>query len=182
MDTIQAIALILSVVGCSIAVLTLLFKISGQLSKIQDNTGKIDDVKTEVTKLSTSVDVVIRYGLQDRHSSVTVTLPHLGEVVISATPQADTTEYSLRFVRSHPVLDEGYIGKKSQELGFNKTEEAMLGKPAYLTNVGSSLMVLTVPSVDPKTCSEYVSALLKFIDSLVEGWDAELQKFENIKL
>jgi hypothetical protein len=182
MDTITAISLILSIVGASIAVLGLLFKISEKLSRIQENTGKIEDVKTEVTKLATGVDVVIRYGLQTSKGTVTVTLPQLGRVSVSAQPGSQSTEYKLEFTKTHHVLDHNYISKKTKELGFAKTEIVMFGKESQLASLGPNLMVLVVPSTDPKLCSDYVSAFLKFIDSLLEGYAEELKEYENIKV
>jgi len=182
MDTITAISLILSIVGASIAVLGLLFKISEKLSRIQENTGKIEDVKTEVTKLATGVDVVIRYGLHTPKGTVTVTLPRLGRVSVSAQPGSKGTEYKLEFTKTHRVLDHNYISKKTKELGFAKKEIAMFGKEPMLSSLGPSLMVLVVPSTDPRLCSDYVSAFLKFIDSLIGGYTEELKEYENIKV
>ncbi len=182
MDTTTAISLILSIVGASIAVLSLLFKISGKLSRIEENTGKIEDVKTEVTKLATGVDVVIRYGLQTSKGTATVTLPQLGQVLVSAQPGSERTEYKLRFTRTHHVLNINYVAKKSKEHAFGRIAIGMFGEGTRLNDVGPGTWVLTVPSTDPVLCSDYVSRFLKFVDSLLEGYTEELKKYENIKV
>jgi len=182
MDDVTAFGLILAIIGCSIAVLALLFSISGKLSRIRENTAKIDDVKTEVTKLATGVDVVIRYGLRDSHGTATVNLPQLGEVQITAHPGANNTEYAIRFGRTHVILDAEYISKKSKELGFEKEELSLLGAVPKYTSVAFNRLVVQVPSTDPEKCSTYISMLLRFIDSLVSRYKEELKHFENIKI
>jgi hypothetical protein len=164
----------------TIALIVCMYKISGKLSKIEDNTSIISEIRNELTKLTVGIDMALRYGVQSTpKGTVTLTLKNLGKVQVSAEPTVDKTNYYIEV--ETPVLKVYLIARKSKETELVAKENELFGKePDFDVFPGFRRMVLRVPSIDPAVCSQYVSFFLKWLDT--RYWDAlkELDEYERI--
>jgi len=173
----------LTVMGLGVALLLALivciYRVEGRLSKIQDNTGFIPEIRNELTKLTERVDMALRIGIQLPKGTVTLTLKNLGKVEVTAEPGDKETDY--RILVEKPLLKTGLIAKKSKETDMAAKERELFGKePKFAVYPDSRHMVLTVPSTDSTVCSQYVSLFLKWLDTTY--WEAlkEVQDYERI--
>ena len=162
-----------------IALIVCIYRVDGKLSRIEDNTRGISDIRNELTKLTEKVDMALRFGIQVPKGTVTLTLKNLGKVEVTAEPSDKGTDY--RILVEKPLLKGGLIAKKSKETEMIAKERELFGKEPNITVYPDYRhMVLTVPSTDPKICSQYVSIFLKWLDTTY--WEAlkEVQEYEMI--
>jgi len=162
-----------------LALIVCIYRVEGKLSKIQDNTGVIPEIRNELTKLAERVDMALRMGIQVPKGTATVTLKHFGKVEVTAEPDYNGTDY--RILVENPLLKAGLVVKKSKETEMIAKERELFGKELnVIVYPDSRHMVLTVPSTDPTICSQYVSFFLKWLDTTY--WEAlkEVQAYERI--
>ena len=166
-------------VALALALIVCMYRIDGKLSKIQDNTGVIPEIRNELTKLTERVDMALRIGVQLPKGTVTVFLKNLGKVEVTAEPSEKDTTYRISVEK--PVLKSGPISKISKETEMAKKELELFGEePKLGVFPDSKHMVLTVPSIDGKVCSQYVSLFLKWLDTTYFEALKEVSDYENI--
>ena len=164
-----------------IALIVCIYRVDGKLSKIEDNTKIISDIRNELTRLTEKLDMALRFGLPSApKGTVTVTLKNLGKVEVSAEPSSKRTNYYIRV--EQPILKDALLEKKSKETGLATKEKALLDKEAKFTVFPDSRrMVLEVPSTDPGVCSQFVSLFLKWLDTTYcQEALKEVQEYERI--
>jgi hypothetical protein len=162
-----------------IALIVCIYRVDGKLSKIEDNTRGIPDIRNELTKLTERLDMALRIGIQLPKGTTTLTLKNLGKVEVTAEPNDKGTDYRIQVEK--PVLKGGLIAKKSKETEMITKERELFSKePNVIVYPDSKHMVLTVPSTDSTICSRYVSLFLKWLDTTY--WEAlkEVQEYERI--
>jgi hypothetical protein len=166
-------------VALLLALIVCIYRIEGKLSKIQDNTGVIPEIRNELTKLTEKLDMALRMGIQLPKGTVTLTFKNLGKVEVTAEPGDKETNY--RIIVEKPVLKGGLIAKKSKETEMATKERGLFGKETDIfVYPDSRQMMIVVPSTDSTICSQYMSLFLKWLDTTY--WEAlkEVQEYERI--
>jgi hypothetical protein len=110
-----------------------------------------------------------------------VKLKNLGNVTVSAsTINPEETRYALQFEK--PIKFEA-INSVARQTGLAETEKRMFGKFAGHLEVNPTHLLISVPSGDPKLCSEYISLFLRWLDSdYLAGLEKSLAEYERIKV
>ncbi len=115
--------------------------------------------------------------------TVVVMLKNLGTVSVSAEPATipEATRYSLLFEKPFKF---NVIGRVAHATGLDVKERQMLGgKIATSLTLNPVQVIVTVPSNDPKLCSEYISFFLKWLDSeYFTRANETIAEYENIKV
>lgn len=177
---------VLSIIGLGatfvITLIAVVSRINEKLSKIEDNTNGISDIRNDLTKLTERVDMALRLGIQFGKGTVELTLKNLGAVSVSAqtSTSVQSTRYILQFEKPFKF---DVMGTVACATGLDAKEHEMFGKNVISLAISPVQIMITVPSIDPKLCSEYMSFFLKWLDSeyftRAEGTIAE---YENIKV
>lgn len=151
-------------------------KIVERLDKIQTHAEHIETIHEIILRL----DERIKFLTPQQFSKETVegTLKNLGKVKITAEPQKDQTKYFIEVEK--PVLDEGLMIKKSKESGFEEKEIELFGREPKIVGIDSRRVILFLPCIDPKLCTDYISLLLKWLDSTYWAALDEVDDYERI--
>jgi len=147
----------------------------------KDVSDKLSDIRDRVIAMAMVVDrawdlLKIHFGVAT--GTVERNLANLGKVKITARPSADMTTYFIYVEK--PVLQDGLIEKLSKEGDLEEKEKQLFGGrvPTYLTNLPNRLTV-EVPCTDPKICTEYISVLLKWLDTTYYEGLSRIKEFEE---
>jgi len=151
-------------------------KIVTRLSKIQTHTEHIE----RIHEIAVRLDERSKFFTPQQFSKETVegTLKNLGKVKITAEPQEDKTKYYIEVEK--PVLDQGLMIKKSKESGFEEKEIELFGIEPKVVGIDSRRIAIFVPCTDPKLCADYISLLLKWLDSTYWAALHEVDEYEKI--
>jgi len=143
-------------------------------------TGELSTIKEAVVAIQTTVEktwdlVVVRFG--ESSGTVRRELENLGKVSITAEPAENETVYLIEI--GEPILKEEFFFKKAKESDFVKQETKILGEEGKLTILSPHRMRYRLPSTDPKACTEFVTFLLKWLNSTYVEALEEIKKFEE---
>ena len=74
----------------------------------------------------------------------------------------------------------GMISVLSKETGLEEEEIRMLKKVPSYTAVSKNELIMHVPCLEPKLCTEYITIFLKWLDSTYfERFQSKLADFEE---
>ncbi|MBA7620396.1 hypothetical protein ES703_27745 [subsurface metagenome] len=104
-------------------------------------------------------------------------LENLGKVRITAEPGATETTYLIEIEK--PILREEFIIKKGKEHEFLEKEIELLGKEGKAYILSPTRMRYRLPSTDSKVCTEFVTFLLKWLNSTYVESLHEITTFEE---
>ncbi|MHC1628890.1 MAG: hypothetical protein ACXQTI_08685 [Candidatus Nezhaarchaeales archaeon] len=156
-------------------------EISGTLKSIKENTKHLEKIRDVVVKLDERTERMERIlELLPLRGTRELVLSNLGKTKITAEPGREETTYFIEFEK--PIVRPRFIKKKSLETGLAEEEKRLFGKEVFIHALGPNKMVIHIPSTDPATCSNYISRLLKWLNT--EYWEAlkELEKYEEISI
>lgn len=130
--------------------------IVGELSPIKDRLVTIDERtkniwQYEMGKASSSTGTVETY------------LTNFAKTTITAEPGREETVYIIQVEKG--TLNAEFIIKVAEETRLNNIEREMFGRLVEVIPLRPNRLRLTVPSTDPKTCTQYISTFLKWLDS-----------------
>lgn len=146
----------------------------------------LSGIKDKIVKIDTNTDNLVQLAnayLTKSSGTITVQLKNFGATKISAQPASGDTIYTIKI--EHGRLDSISVAKISQRTGFtNKEHEMFPGRLVSVGSLGSDMLRITVPSIDPDLCTKYMSVLLKWLDTeYSEAIRSEISQFEdNIKV
>lgn len=130
--------------------------ILGELSPIKDRLVTIDERTNSIW--------LYELGKADSPTgTVEVYLTNFAKTTITAQPGKEVTSYIIQVEKG--TLNAAYIAKVSEETRLNSIEKEMFGKLAEHLALRPDRLQLIVPSTDPKTCTQYISTFLKWLDS-----------------
>jgi hypothetical protein len=106
-------------------------------------------------------------------------LSNLGKTKISAEPGVTVTTYIVEIER--PVLQQELLLKICNEKEFLEKEREIFGKEVDVQARVYSLtrMRLTLPCTESKTCTEYMTFVLKWLDSVYFAALPAIKDFEE---
>jgi hypothetical protein len=141
---------------------------------------QLSTIKDAVVAIKTTVDktwdlVVVRFGVSG--GTVVRELENLGRVRITAEPAENETSYLLEIEK--PILREGLFFKKAKESDFIEREKELLSAEAKASVLSPNRMRYYLPTTDPKVSTEFVSFLLKWLNSTYIESLKEINKFEE---
>jgi hypothetical protein len=171
---------VVSVLGIVIPLIGSIIWLSRKLDKIETNTEPIRTINETMIRLDERTMALALSGKLP--GTVAVTLKNLGTVTVSAQPATtpQVTRYNLQFKKPFKFAVIGVVGRAT---GLDVKEHEMFGKPATSMSVSPEQVIITVPSVDPKLCSEYISFFLKWLDSeYFARANDTIGQYENIKV
>ncbi len=168
-------ALFAGLIGIAIAIY---FGLWGFRKDISD---KLSDVRDKVMSIGITLDkawdlIKMHYGATS--GTVVRNLKNLGSTKITARPEQDITSYLIEIEK--PLLQDGLIIKLSKVTDLEKEERRLFGNriPQVATPLGTRLLV-KVPCTEPKLCTEYISLLLKWLDSTYFEALPKIKEFEE---
>lgn len=157
--------------------LGLLFGLSGLRKGVL---GDLSIIRDKLISIETTMGKVWDLALARSQQQQTVerNFKNLGRVTISANPLATETVYRIRVEK--PIIMSGMISVLSKETGLEATEINLLKKVPTSTVLSGNEFVIHVPCVTPKLCTEYITILLKWLDSTYfERFKSKLAEFEE---
>ena len=143
-------------------------------------TGELSTIKEAVVAIRTTVEktwdlVVLRFG--ESHGTVVRELENLGKVKISAEPAINETSYLIEIGK--PILKEGFFIKATKEPEFLAKEIGFFGKEAKASIFSPTRMKYYLPTTDPKISAEFITFLLKWLNSTYAESLEEIKEFEE---
>jgi len=145
-------------------------------------TSELSVIKDAVNAIRTTVDktwdlVVLRFSASS--GTVERELENLGKIKISAEPGEKETKYIIEIEK--PIFHQEYIVKMYKERGLVEIEKKIFGKELNIvvTVFSPTRMRLTLPCMDPKPCTEYMTLVLKWLDSTYFESLGGIKEFEE---
>jgi len=148
-----------------------------KLDKIDANTQTIKDMSQTLNRIDERTLAV----KGENHGTTRLQLPNLGEVRLSAGLGENSTAYSIEI--TVPILRLDLINGFTKSTGFSEVERKFFGKETTANVILPTRMIWTVPSSDPKVCTEFIALAVKWLDSqYFELANGAVRSFEDIKL
>ncbi len=157
--------------------LGLFFGLSGFRKGVTD---KLSDIETKIVTIGVTVEkawdlVITRYGTIS--GTVERELDNLGKIKITAEPSVDITTYIIEI--SRPIFKEGPLSRKFKEEHFLKTENQLLGREGIFYVLSPTKLRYVLHNTDPRVCTEFITFLLKELDSSYPALLGEAKNFEE---
>lgn len=157
--------------------LGLFFGLSGFRKGVTD---KLSDIETKIVAIEVTVEkawdlVMTHYGAIG--GTVERELDNLGKIKITAEPSVDTTTYIIEI--SRPIFKEGPLSRKFKEEQFLKTETQLLGREGIFYVLSPIKLRYVLHNTDPRACTEFITFLLKELDSSYLALLGEAKDFEG---
>ena len=154
-------------IGLISIALALFFGIFFGLSGFRKSvTSELSTIKETIIAIRTTVDKtwdLILIHFPTGGGTIERTLDKLGKVRITAEPGEKQTTYLIEIEK--PILRQGLLVKKGKEREFLEKEKELLGKEGGVTVLSPTRLRYELPSTDSKTCTEFVTFLLKWLNS-----------------
>ncbi len=160
--------------------------ISDELSTLRENTKPIREIRDKINGIGEKVIAIqgttekawdLLSATLAKGGTVERNLDNLGKVKITAEPATDETVYLIEIEK--PILKEGLFFKKAKEPDFIKQETKILGKEGETTILSPHRMRYHLPSTDPKACTEFVTFMLKWLNSTYVESLKDVKGFEE---
>jgi hypothetical protein len=147
----------------------------------KDISDKLSDIRDKVIIMGNTLDKtwdLLKIRLGSQSGTVERDLKNLGRTKISARPGESITIYVIE-VQS-PVLQDDYIIKLGKTTGIENEERRLFGEhiPTMSTPLPTRL-IARVPCTEPTKCTEYISILLKWLDSTYYNALPEIKNYEE---
>jgi len=155
--------------------------VTSELTSIKkDIITELSSIKEVVIAVRTTADktwdIVVSHFAEGK-GTVERELENLGKVRITAEPATDQTVYLIEIEK--PILKEGLLLKELKEPDFVKGENKILGEEGKATIFSPHRMRYYLPTTDPKACTEFVTFLLKWLNSTYFESLKEIKDFEE---
>ena len=180
------VTIIVGVIAIGLAIYLGLRGFSNSVSKKVDETRnsivlELSGIKENIVKIITRVDDVWQLTsvfMKGRTGgTVEVELKNFGKTKVWAEMGENETRYIIQPEKGRLIGTT--IAKISRGTGFTRTEFEMFGNEIGLMDMGNMLRV-RIPSVDPKLCTQYMSLLLKWLDTeYVRELKSQVTEFEK---
>lgn len=147
----------------------------------KDVTDKLSDIRDKVMTMGVTLDKawdLLKIRLGGEAGTVERNLSNLGKTKISAQPAEDETVYVIEIEK--PILHDDFIMKLSKTTDLEAKEKQLFNNeiPKVLTVIPTRLQV-RVPCTEPTKCTEYVSMLLKWLDSTYYNALPRIKEYED---
>ena len=141
---------------------------------------QLSSIKEAVIAIRTTSEktwdlVVLRFS--ESSGTVERELENLGKVKITAEPGAEVTTYLFEIEK--PILKEGFFIKEVKKPYFMEQETEILGGVTGVIILSPQRMRCVLPSTDHKVCTEFITFLLKWLDSTYFESLKEIKDFEE---
>jgi len=145
-----------------------------ELSNIRERIVRIEDTAGNIWQFMS-----VYFQQREGTGTVVRNLKNFGETRISAKPASGYTLYTINIARGK--LDGTSIDKISKMTDLeSKENELFSGQVVQVHSIGSNILTVQLPSIDPKLCTNYMSIFLKWLDTTyVETVEAEIKQFED---
>lgn len=148
----------------------------------KDISDKIADVRDKVMTIGVTLDkawdlLKIHYGASS--STVVRQLSNMGRTKISAEPGPNATSYIIEVEK--PVFHQELIAKVYKEKGLVDKEHKIFGQELQMTVTvfSPTRMRLTIPCIEAKACTDYMTLALKWLDSVYFDSIPTINDFEE---
>ena len=143
-------------------------------------TSELSSIKEAVIAIRTTVDktwdlILLRFG--ESGGTVTRELENLGKIKITAEPRSNTTQYLIEIEKL--VLKEGPLEKMFKEPEFVRREKELLGQEGTWTFLSPHRLRYELPSTNPKSCTDFVTFLLNWLNSTYIESLEDVKDFEE---
>jgi hypothetical protein len=141
---------------------------------------QLSTIKDAVVAIRTTVDktwdlVVVRFGVSG--GTIVRELDKLGKVRITAEPGEKETSYLIEIEK--PILHEDYFVKIAKRGEFLEKRRQFFDQEIYIIASSPNRLRIRLPSSDPKTCSEFMTFVLKWLNSTYVESLKEIKEFEE---
>lgn len=158
-------------------------RMNDQVSDAKDDiVEELSDIKETLTKIDTTTGNLVQIATGAAAGTVVRQLKNFGETQIAATPGPTNTTYTISVEKG--IIDTDIMGRASLLTGLTEREVKMFGGQMVKSfSLGRRRFRLTLPSTDPKVCTEYMSILLSWLDTEYQNELQGISAFEdNIKI
>ena len=143
-------------------------------------TNKLERIDTKINSISQTAEKV--WDLVNRKwggqiGTITRELPNLGKIKITAEPGLEKTIYTIDIEK--PILHFEYLAKVEKETKFDEYELRLFKKKATGIVLSPQRTKITVPCVEPKTCTEYITNLLQWLNDKYAPSIRNLKDYEE---
>ncbi len=143
-------------------------------------TSELSSIKEAVIAIRTTVDktwdlVVTRFGVSG--GTVVRELENLGKVKITAEPGKNETVYFIEIEK--PIFREGLLLKTFEEPEFVRREEEFLGQEGNWWFLSPKRIKYELPSTNSKSCAEFITFMLKWLNSTYVASLKDVKDFEE---
>ena len=147
----------------------------------KDTGDKLSDIRDKIMITGNTIDKawdLLKMRLGAEAGTVERTLSNLGKTKISAQPGPDLTVYIVDVEK--PVLHDYLIIKLSKTTGLEDKEKQLFDdRVPTVSTPAPTRLIARVPCTEPTKCTEYLSTLLKWLDSTYYDSLAEIKKYED---
>jgi hypothetical protein len=154
-------------------------KIGERLKNIEVHTAGISKIGDKISNMdertSNMWDLIHRHFF--REGTVSRKSKNLGKIKVTAEPRENNTDYLIEVEK--PVLSGGLIEKISKESKLKQKEIEFFGEETSHLAISPRKVMFRLPSTDPKTCTKFMSFLLKWLDSTYWKSLARVEDFEK---
>jgi len=146
-------------------------------------TSELSTIKEAVVAIRTTVEktwdlVVLRFG--ESRGTVERHLENLGKVRITAEPGKDETAYLIEVEK--PILRESVLIKVSNQPEFLNKEKEFFGEQSRRSRgafLSPNRTRYYLPSTNPKTCTDFITFVLKWLNSTYVESLKGIKEFEE---
>ncbi len=169
-----AIGIFLGFIGIALAIF---FGLSGFRKSV---VGELSTIKETVIAIRTTAektwDLVLRH-FPASAGTVERELENLGKIRITAEPGEKETTYLIEIEK--PLLKDGPFFKMVKKPEFLKKERELFGEEGAADVLSPRRLRYYLPSTNPKTCTEFITLLLKCLNSTYVESLEEIKEFEE---
>jgi hypothetical protein len=164
-------------IGLVAIALAIFFGLWGFRRSIGD---QLSTIKEAVVAIRTTVEKTWDLAVQRftvSGGTVVRELENLGKVRITAEPAENETSYLVEIEK--PILSQSYLVKVSRQTELARKEKELFGKEGNVLVLSSQRMRYRMPCTDPKVCSEFVTYILKWLNSTYAESLKDIKEFEE---
>lgn len=158
-----------------------LSELSNKLTEIKGHTESIESMDRTLGSLHGQITTMVELS-KPSGGTVEGVLKRLGKVKVTAEPGENETNYHIEV--SEPVLKDGFIPKiaRQDDEFQEKRTKTFEGMAVRVTTLTPKRVIVRLPSTNPKTCSEFMTYFLKWLDSTYcESLKNVREEFEKIQ-
>lgn len=168
------VAIALAIVGIALGIF---FGLAGFRKSIISELSTIKETVIAIQATAEKTWDLILARFPTSSGTVVRELENLGKVRVTAEPGKDETVYLIEVEK--PILNEGLLQKGSNKPEFINKEKELLGKVGRGVFLSPTRTRYHLPCTNPKACTEFITFLLKWLNSTYVESLKDIKEFEE---
>ena len=176
---------LIAVIGIALAILFGLRGFGDKFTRAKEEVVReLANIKQKIVKvevISENILVLTRATSLGQTGTKEVYLTYFGKIMISAELGTTETTYTVDVEKG--TINDIIIIKVGKLTGLAQEEVRLFGKETMVFSLGPKKLLMSVPSVDPKLCTQYMNFFLKWLkeeyEKAVESKEFQKSDFEE---